>query len=512
MANKRSLELRSSAEDRIRAFIKSETTGIEEQERDLRRQVEVLWKNFRRHLTALQEERGKLASTIARSPSRSKEVTSPTSPSAASSSITVRSFVPMRVSSSVLSPSSIPRISALSASLATSRFHHPREAQRGSSSTEDSTDSNDSGSSGSVSSRSGSSTLVHPIHQVDGTNVLQFKRNINDTINTEASYRYFVNLEEDMQRYKRSQQSANEEVSGNNQQAGPSTVQPRKEVNGTKKSEPQSPAAAGISKPGPDTTPSRGRDKGKRKVTFDVEPAVVTIEKEEKGDEETAAQDARGPYFRPSPLVLLLTLLSVMIFELEDLEPGEGADKLDTARQNTLPLLEQAATRPARSKRLRPQTSTAIDTFNSLRPSSLPTPSHIRPLRSQPGVDSSSQGMMLSLPRAPAVISTSRTQASGSSSQKTANELDAELLKLVAADTPSHRGAWAPDSRAWQTFTRRQDQKDDVDHEGIPEEGDNTEDAVVASAPVSAKISEMRKVLNTSSDDEGEHHYLLILN
>jgi hypothetical protein len=47
---------------------------------------------------------------------------------------------------------------------------------------------------------------------------------------------------------------------------------------------------------------------------------------------------------------------------------------------------------------------------------------------------------------------------------------EAEILKLVAADTPSHRGAWRKDSRAWQLFVRRQGDKD---HQGtglIPEE------------------------------------------
>jgi hypothetical protein len=49
-------------------------------------------------------------------------------------------------------------------------------------------------------------------------------------------------------------------------------------------------------------------------------------------------------------------------------------------------------------------------------------------------------------------------------------EHDAELLRLVAADTPSHRGAWAPNSRAWQTFTRRQDSREAVERTRIPEE------------------------------------------
>jgi len=46
----------------------------------------------------------------------------------------------------------------------------------------------------------------------------------------------------------------------------------------------------------------------------------------------------------------------------------------------------------------------------------------------------------------------------------------AEILKLVAADTPSHRGAWKQDSRAWQLFVRRQGDKGHQSGGLIPEE------------------------------------------
>jgi len=211
---------------------------------------------------------------------------------------------------------------------------------------------------------------------------------------------------------------------------------------------------------------------------------VVTIDKNEK-EVDTVEDSAR-----------------VMVFDLDDLEHKEGSDKPSSSRQPSLPLLEQPAARPNRVRRPRPQTNTAIDTFNSIRPSSLPPPSHIRPMRSQPGVDSSSsQGMMMSLPRAPAVVKAS--QASSSSSQVPLNEHDAELLKLVAADTPSHRGAWTPESKAWQSFTRRQDQRDGVDNDRISEEG-SPQDAVVSSAPVSAKKPETRRHADNSDEEDDD--------
>jgi hypothetical protein len=156
-----------------------------------------------------------------------------------------------------------------------------------------------------------------------------------------------------------------------------------------------------------------------------------------------------------------------MLFPLEDLE-GEG-DSSDI-QHSTLPLLEQqTVSRPLRPRVIRSQNNNEI--FSSLRPSSLPNPSHIRPMRGQPHVDSSSHVIR---PR-PKVLITS----GGSRSpplQHIPTEHERELLKLVAADTPSHRGAWTPNSRAWRTFMRRQDLKEDVDRNGrILEEGEETD-------------------------------------
>jgi hypothetical protein len=54
------------------------------------------------------------------------------------------------------------------------------------------------------------------------------------------------------------------------------------------------------------------------------------------------------------------------------------------------------------------------------------------------------------------------------------DEREAEILKLVAANTPSHRGAWKKDSKAWETFVRRQSGR--TSHPLIPEEGEEDDD------------------------------------
>lgn len=158
-----------------------------------------------------------------------------------------------------------------------------------------------------------------------------------------------------------------------------------------------------------------------------------------------------------------------MVFALEDLEGEEDtAGDFSDTRHSTLPLLEPSVSRPLRPGKMR-----SNEAFSSLRPSSLPNPSHIRPMRGQPHIDSS----QVILPR-PKVLTTTAGGSLSPSLQYgslpgTPSEHDAELLRLVAAYTPSHRGAWTPSSKAWQTFTRRQE---NLGCSRIPEEGEDTEE------------------------------------
>ncbi|PPQ70704.1 hypothetical protein CVT26_014628 [Gymnopilus dilepis] len=486
LATKESEALRAAAEQRISDFVKAETAGIEVKEKELRRQTETLWKKFREHLNAIQQDRHRPVNH-ARSPSRGRDhpVNGLISPTPVSASVTIRSFVPQPVSPAPVVSSSTPRVSALSASLATTRFHHPRETQGESSSTTQLNGSNHSSSSTLSTPRSVSSTLVPSEAGPGSPTVLQFKRNINDTINTQASFRYFLNLDEDMARYKRQQEEVLQkqreaEMAKGNQTAGPSQDNGNPSTNGTTRSgevkavDPMSPTAEGTSKPEGETKSSRGRDKGKRKVTFDAQPAVVTITEEDaKVDEES-----RGIVsFKFRKKILNTDLCTDMIFPLEDLEGVDKADKPTDTKNQTLPLLEQPATRPFRVRSVRQQNNTAMEAFSSLRPSSLPNPSHIRPIRSQPGVDSSSH--MMSLPRAvttPARLEGRPRTSPPASPSSPLTEHEEALLKLVAADTPSHRGAWTRDSKLWQAFIRRQDLKADMPSADGPDDTDSTDE------------------------------------
>ena len=276
VANKQSLALRSEAEERIRNFIKAEAAGVLDKEKTLRSQVLCFWKEFKQHLGELQSD---LSNRKARSPTRLGGHTGTNglvSAHGIPSSLAIRSFTPTPMSSVHHPVSPQPRISALSASLATSTFHYPKESRRRSSEIQrPSPESNDDLTS--VSSTFVPSTTGHG----EEANVLQFKRTINDDINTQASYRYFVNLEEDIERSKRTKEVESKRGKDDqDQHVAPTANRLPAEVD-TQKSDVNE-TVSQVNESQNEPSPQRGRDKGKRKVTFDVKPATLTIENDAK--------------------------------------------------------------------------------------------------------------------------------------------------------------------------------------------------------------------------------------
>lgn len=298
IASKESGQLRATAEGRIKDFISAERAGIEVKELELRCQVEVLWKHFRQHLTTVEQERNANAANSLRSPIRVKEgenflVNGLASPSQLPSSVTIRSFNPQPVSPAPLAPStSAPRVSALSASLATTRFHHPRHEQKR--------------SPGSGSSSSNTRKRDSGLQSATPTQIPQeFNQNLDDYRNAQISYRVLV--DEDMALNKRGQAATMNKPVGEaakqpKKGPGPSHADPgfKPTANGNEKpgtaqvAEPQHSVGDG-SEPEGETTSSHGRDKGKRKVTFDVEVDVVAIpSRKDVNSREATAEDPRG--------------------------------------------------------------------------------------------------------------------------------------------------------------------------------------------------------------------------
>jgi hypothetical protein len=169
------------------------------------------------------------------------------------------------------------------------------------------------------------------------------------------------------------------------------------------------------------------------------------------------------------------------MFDLED----EGSER-SLGPKSILPLIEQPApSHRAQTPPSRTQNAAGLPgSFSALQPASLPVTSHIRPPRSHQGVDSSSQAPRLAAlptpilrvkPRRtnPKVVEPSKQEAE---EEQPLDPHEAEILKLVAANTPSHRGAWKRDSKAWQTFFRRQGTKGHSNNAQITEEGEGSDE------------------------------------
>ena len=313
VANEESQNLRGAAEQRIADFVKAETAAIDASEQSLRHQVEVFWTTYKDHLKALQREKvlqreqSKPRSNFTRSHvSHSGFGPGGLGAAISSSSVSIRNFDPVPIFPTLSPLSSGPRTSALSASLATSTFHHLNTNE---------TRTHSSGYSESVSSHthsttySKSPTLISDAVPATSNNAWQYNRSTDDNINTQASYRYFLNLEEDMARYKRSQEAAlKEQQEAEAGQQAPQQAPTQAEslsvkTNGNSKhktvnpiTKPQTTSPKDESAKHEETISPKERDKGKRKVTFDVEPAVMTIKTEADGkvEEDVTAEQGSG--------------------------------------------------------------------------------------------------------------------------------------------------------------------------------------------------------------------------
>jgi len=82
---------------------------------------------------------------------------------------------------------------------------------------------------------------------------------------------------------------------------------------------------------------------------------------------------------------------------------------------------------------------------------------------------------MLSLPRSVSAQGVQRVTV-GKDDATPRSEEDKAILKLVAADTPSHRGAWDREGKAWKTFTRRQDGRENGRDGHISEDDEDADE------------------------------------
>ncbi|EGO02123.1 hypothetical protein SERLA73DRAFT_86323 [Serpula lacrymans var. lacrymans S7.3] len=454
VATGKSEALRIAAEEYLAKVVEDQLAEIERAEDKLRKDVEGLWKNFIDGIAQVEKARNL---TIDGTSTRRRDSVSRASRPRVS--LVLRDFIP--ASSPVpraLSPASVPRVSSLSASLATSAFYHPR-AQNQPTSRVHSTSppspppySSNPSSSGSADSPplTSSDSSSRSFSQINGENILQpFRRSMDEAKDVATSFRYFTNLEADMARVRQQNASDSEDKSAwTNDQANASQSGKMEQKNGGSASQAKEERYR-------KADPEPGQDsgsKGKRKVTFDVKPDVVTINGGNtavNGEKKTEEPKQNGDSLD-------------MIFDLEDEKSERGS--FDFAAKPVLPLIEPPYI-PARPPRTRvPSNSGLPVALSSLRPASLPAPSTIRSLTAE-GQSSPRASNLMSLPRI--------AEPEPDEHSERFDSREEEILKLVAANTPSHRGAWKRNSKAWQVFVRRQGKNQSASGAFIPEENED---------------------------------------
>lgn len=461
IATSKSQALRLSAEEQFTALIRDKVAEIEKAEEDLKRVVENLWKRFLESLGQTEKDWGTSDGAKRRDPTRKPNVNN-AGPAVGSPVVSVRDFVPVVSPGRMVSPaSSIPRVSSLSASLATSAFHHPRALRDRNTHSGEASDiprspppysshpsSVSSADSPSLSSSNSSRELL-PL--ATGESLIQpFKRSMDEARDTAASFRYFIDMEAEMEMMRGRQRlpatgttpAVQEETRKATEGAQPSNAStsaraPSDEENKLKG------AKEGRLQKLDHGRNGNNESRGKRKVTFDIKPDALIADG--PSPEKNGSSQGRD--------------VQDMIFDLD----GESSDRDSSDAAPVLPFKEIPHI-PRRRARPRNTTShVGLPTsLSSLRPTSLPAYASL-----QVQITKEESTFRTQSPTSERLHTERMRHTIGAEAP---DPQEQDILKLVAADTPSHRGAWKPNSRAWQLFVSRQGGKNGATGTFIPEE------------------------------------------
>lgn len=313
---------RDAAEEYLSKIAEEKAAEIKVVEAGLKREVELLWSKFKENLEAAHQDGSTTSqsssSLLGRRLSHTKwsGLTSPGADSASGqpSSVRISEFVPVqnisRRTSSVVSPRQV--TSTLSASLASTSFHYPRaqEPERAAASARDGSTRSPSPSSQSVTppslSRSSTTRVVSPstassrtvaAMAINGNESISireaYRRNMDQSKDIATSFRYVVDMEQQAMAHLTHREpsppvDASTSVNGAESSSvvsAPRGRSPRAGKSSFKKGKAE--AIASQPEENRPTTPTQtSQDKedtsprGKRKVTFDVKPAVAIIDAE----------------------------------------------------------------------------------------------------------------------------------------------------------------------------------------------------------------------------------------
>lgn len=301
IANSESQAIRDAAEQYLAHAMEEKLAEIRDHETRLRLQTESLWSQFRQGLEKFGGDKKDHLGHGRRDSGRWNGQGNSPSPGVL---VTISDFVPTHaLHQRPNGGDSTPKASALSTSLATSGIHHPRErgSRNSSSSPRPPAILNVSDTVTSPSTAS-STTMTNYIKSDETNDILEpFKRDMSDSKDLATSL-LVLNLEAEMERRRRAKRPETVPESSAQSAQQPDTnvaevTQPNKDttnaINGIDRSLTRSP------QPNPDQsaseteTTSPKANKGKRKVTFDVQADVVTIKRDVTKEKEANQINAR---------------------------------------------------------------------------------------------------------------------------------------------------------------------------------------------------------------------------
>ena len=447
IANSESQTMRDAAEEYLARVTQEKLAEISAHETRLRQQTESLWSRFRQGLETFGGDKKDHQGHGWKESGKWNDHGYSPSPGAL---VTINDFVPTStVHQRSNGGDSTPKASALSTSLATSGFHHPRERETQNlvNSPLSSTTSNPPETPISPDTAS-SATMTNYIKADEANDILEpFKRDMSDSKDLATSL-LVLNLEAEMERRRRANRTETvPESSAQGAQQPDTTVtevtkDTTKAVNGVDRNLTQSPQPNGDQSASETEHTSPMAKKGKRKVTFDVQADVVTIKRDVTRKQEAKQTNARvnvqaeGFFHSPEGWIYAQFSPLVSIFDLE-----EDIDRSPSKKETpSLPLLEQTQA-PRQKSHQRSRTSGGSgsglpQSLSSLRPISLPSSSSSRIVTPSEST--------VTTPKEESAPDSIISSPESVNPYFAPNEDDA-MLKLVAAHTPSHRGLWDKD-------------------------------------------------------------------
>ncbi|OSC98984.1 hypothetical protein PYCCODRAFT_1470631 [Trametes coccinea BRFM310] len=502
LAAEKSEKMRDEAEEYIAQVTQQKVAEIRKAEAILKEEVNLVWSKFREAVKLI-DETGALKKTalpLRRRGSVSGHARALSSPApGTSASVRITSFEPTpspppRTSSRTRQPPP----SALSASLKSSGFHHPDAQKQLNGSTPAPRRSVDFGppsrargspsrsSDGRIDSPSTASTRTAAVSIDPEASIREaYRREMDESKDIATSFRYIMDLEAQMEEARMQEEAevvSPPAASTSRAPAESSTAStsrgrsPRIQKSAIKHAQPaeQSKAENANEADKKAAGGEENKEKGKRKVTFDVKPEVAIIKDESGGRESRQATASSG--------------LEDPIFDMDN-ETEQGVNARAEAPgepPKPTPASPERIRAPPRSTRKRSSDNSGLPAMlASLRPASLPAPSAMRSAPrhpSSPVTDPAERQRNLRESLLAAQANSSRTDYVESpielnSSRSEDDEMSSdpreeEILRLVAASTPSHRSAWKKNSKAWQLFLNRRERRStETGPDTISEEG-----------------------------------------